>query len=90
MKTKYKGNIKSDPLYNLRQIINKIKPLKQLIGDIVQFCLVIDTNYILGDLIWLIKKRKNPEAKTEVQECILAGTFIVYATKTVIKEVEKN
>lgn len=90
MKTKYKGNIKSDFLYDLRQIVNKIKPLKQLIGDIDRFCLVIDTNVILRDLIWLIKKRKNPEAKTRVQECILAGTFIVYSTKTVIKEVEKK
>lgn len=83
----------SNNLLCLRRLIKEIKPFNQLsdfIGDLAQFHLVIDANCILGDIIWLVKERKNPEAKTEIQECILAGTFIVYCTKTVVKEVNEH
>ena len=83
--------IKSHNLYWLRQLIKSNKQLKQLFGDIIwQSILVIDANCILGDLIWLTKKRKNPEAKPEIQECIMAGTFVVYCTKSVVKEVNEK
>jgi predicted nucleic acid-binding protein len=82
--------VNSDSLLWLRRLIKGSKPLRDLIGDLVQFRLVIDANCILEDLIWLVKKRKNPKANTEIQECILAGTFIVYCTKTVIKEVNEH
>jgi predicted nucleic acid-binding protein len=82
--------IDPENLFNLREIVKNVKPLNDFIGDIAQFSLVIDTNYIIGDLIWLTKKRKYPTAKTEVQECILAGTFIVFCTKTVIDEVNEK
>ena len=84
------NSIDSSSLSNLRDLINNIKLLKDFIGDIAQFNLVIDTNYIIGDLIWLTKKRKYPTAKTDVQECVLAGTFIVFCTKTVIDEVNEK
>ncbi|MHB1697543.1 MAG: PIN domain-containing protein [bacterium] len=83
------STINSNNLSWLRRLIRSTKPLRDLIGDVAQFSLVIDANCIIGDLIWLTKKRKNPESKTQIQECIIAGTFIIYCTKTVIKEVDK-
>lgn len=58
--------VNSDSLLWLRRLIKGSKPLRDLIGDLAQFRLVIDANCIIGDLIWLVTKRRNPKAKTEI------------------------
>ena len=78
--------IRSEMLAHLRAIDG----FKEIIGPIAQFTIVVDANIILGDLIWLVKERKNPESQTELMECIKAGTIIAYAPRTVYDEVNEH
>ena len=78
--------IRSEMLGDLR----KIEGMKNFLGPLAQFIVVVDANIILGDLIWLVSKRKNPEATTELAECIKAGTIVAYVARPVLAEVEKH
>jgi predicted nucleic acid-binding protein len=78
--------IRSEMLVHLR----KTEGLKRWCGTLAQFVVVVDANIILGDLIWLVSKRKKPDARTELMECIQAGTFIAYVARTVLAEVDEH
>jgi predicted nucleic acid-binding protein len=78
--------IRSEMLGHLR----KIEGLKRLLGPLAQFVVVLDANIILGDLIWLVSKRKKPDARTELMECIQAGTIVAYITRTVLVEIDEH
>lgn len=78
--------IRSEMLGHLR----KVNGLNRWIGTLAQFVVVVDANIVLGDLIWLVSKRKNQDAMTELMECIQAGTVIAYVTRTVLAEVDKK
>ena len=80
------GRIRSAILGDLR----KIKCLRPFLGPLAQFVVVVDTNVILGDLIWFVSKRKNPEATTELVECIRAGTIVAYIARSVLAEVDER
>ena len=79
-------HIRSEMLGDLR----KIEGMKNLLGHLAQFNVVVDANIILGDLIWLVDKRKKPEATTELVECIKAGTIVAFAPRSVLNEVNKH
>jgi len=78
--------IRSEFLGELR----KIEGLKRLLGPLAQFVVVLDANIILGDLRWLVSKRKKPDARTELMECIQAGTIVAYITRDVSVEIDKH
>ena len=80
------GSIRSEMLGELR----KINGLKNLLGPLAQFVVVVDANVILGDLIWLVSKRKKPDAVTELMECISAGTIVAYIARPVLAEVDEH
>ena len=79
-------HIRSEMLGDLR----KIEGMKNLLGHLAQFNVVVDANIILGDLIWLVSKRKNLEVTTELVECIKAGTIVAYVTCSVLAEVDEH
>jgi len=85
-KFSFQGRIRSEMLGELR----KIELLKPLLGPLAQFIIVVDANVILGDLIWLVSKRTNPNAVTELMECIMAGTIVAYIARSVLAEVDKH
>ncbi len=72
------------------KILRQLSKTQKWIGPIAQFTIVVDANIILGDLIWLVCKRKNLDANTELMECIYAGTIVAYSTRQVLAEVEKE
>ena len=79
------ASLGSDLLGKLREI----EEFKELLGTLVQFTLVVDANIILGDLIWIVK-RKNPNATTKLMESIKAGTVVVYITRSVLMEIDQH
>lgn len=79
----------SDLLPDLRQCVETIDYLKRLLGPIAVFHVVVDANIIISDILWLLTKRRNPIATTALQECIAAGTIVVYVTPMVIAEVKR-
>lgn len=80
------ANIRSEMLGTLRNF----DVIKRFIGPIAQFTVVLDANIILGDLIWLVSKREQPGAITELMECILAGTIVAYISRSVLGEIEEH
>lgn len=50
----------------------------------------MDANIILGDLIWLVSKRTNDSAKTQLMETIEAETIDIYAPPIFFDEVEEK
>ncbi|MHB1280565.1 MAG: PIN domain-containing protein [Acidithiobacillus sp.] len=63
--------------------------LQKAMGPLAQFTVVVDANVILGDLKFLATREK-PEAITALMECVRAGTFIAYATRNIVSEVERH
>jgi predicted nucleic acid-binding protein len=51
--------------------------------------LVIDANVVLADLRWLAK-RKNPRARTNLQEVLAAGTVVAYAPPQLETEIRRH
>ena len=80
------GRIRSEMLGVLRNIDGA----KQWIGPLAKFDIVVDANIIIGDLIWLVSKRKKPDAVTELMECIQAGTIVAYIARSVLTEVDEH
>lgn len=75
--------IRSDFLGYLRQV----EAIQPLVATVAQFNVVVDANIILGDLIWLVTKRKKPDSMTNLMECISAGTITAYIPRSVLNEV---
>ncbi|MBU6994274.1 PIN domain-containing protein [Ferrovum myxofaciens] len=79
-------NIRSEMLGTLRTF----NIVKRFVGPIARFTVVVDANIILGDLYWLVSKRKQSGAVTELMECIRAGTIVAYISRSVLAEVEEH
>lgn len=78
--------IRSETLAFLRTL----EYTRQFVGPIAQFVVVIDANVVLSDLIWLAGKRRDHSAYTSVMECIKAGTFIAYISRSARDEVTEH
>lgn len=51
--------------------------------------MVVDTNRVLSDLLWITKVRKNPEARPDLIEVADSTVGILYAPKALRSEVKK-
>jgi len=87
--SKLAKNIRSDRLNNLRHIVEKYSELQSYIGSIFQVRLVIDTNAVISDLLWMVR-RKEFDNKTAIIEVIQAGTLIAYAPEQLKYEIEEH
>ncbi len=89
-------SIRSENLSELRNIGEAFtggsigESLQKTIGPLAQFTVVVDANVIFSDLIFLAVKRKKSEAIPALMECVRAGTFIAYATRIIVLEVERH
>ena len=84
------GNIiPSEKLAELRQLVALLPSLCGMLEKAAQIRLVIDSSIIIGDLYWLVNKRKKLAAKTILQELIASATVIAYAPLELKIEVEK-
>jgi len=82
--------VRSDKLKQLRVVIRSWKASSAVIGSAAQFRLVVDSNVILGDIIWLSSKRTNELATTHLMEVIEAETVDMYAPPILFDEVEEK
>lgn len=82
--------VASDNLKELKEFANRWENLNHYFGQIVDFKFVVDANVIIGDIRWLVYKRKNPDARTNLQEVIDAGITEVYVPKQIFSEVKEN
>ncbi|MEQ5815320.1 hypothetical protein J3362_07385 [Marinobacter sp. NFXS11] len=82
--------VRSDVLKDLRSLIDSWRGFNGMIQGAATFSIVIDTNVVIGDLLWLVVKRRNPEARTELMEIIDAGTAVVYVPPRLLEEVQEQ
>lgn len=78
----------SDNLRFLREFVYCLPQLTPIIGELPQVRIVIDANVALAELIYRLKNRRDPEARTGLHEVIAAGTVIAYAPFALVREVE--
>lgn len=82
--------VPSERLKDLRSISDGWKELEPWLGKSARFSLVIDTNVVLGDILWLVAGRRDQSAKTHLMETIEAGTLDVFVPQKLIDEVEEK
>jgi predicted nucleic acid-binding protein len=82
--------VNSDKLKELRVIVSYWRESSAVMGSAAQFRLVVDTNVVLGDLLWLVAERKNETAKTALMEAVEAETIDMYAPPSLFDEVEEH
>lgn len=87
--SKLTKNIRSDVLDNLREVISHFSGIEKHIGSIFQVRLVIDTNAVISDLLWMVKRKKE-DNKTAIIEVIQAGTLIACAPEQLKYEIEEH
>ena len=80
--------VPSDALATLRELLGQYSAF-MVFGELVQVLLVVDADRVQGDLRWLVGKRTNPAARTNLQEVVAAGTVIAYAPKALLVEIKK-
>lgn len=85
-----KSVLNSANLATLREVIATTRVLREAIGNAIQVRVVLDTNVILRDLIYLSKRRGKVGVRTSIQELIVSQTLIPYAPSVAIHEVERN
>lgn len=82
--------VRSEKLKELRVVIQSWNSSGSLFSGAAQFRLVIDTNVVLGDILWLVAERKSATAKTHLMESIEADTVQAYVPPTLFAEVEEK
>ncbi|MBA5685929.1 PIN domain-containing protein [Rugamonas apoptosis] len=83
------SGIRSDVLNDLRPLFETVPMLKMFAG-IAQLSLIIDANILMGDLLWMTKKRATAGARTELFELLKAGTIQAFAPTFLIDEMAVN
>lgn len=82
--------IPSDNLLHLRELFLTWQPFFRLLEVMPQFRLVIDTNVVIEELLYLVKSRKNPSARTGLQEAIDSGAIVALAPFKLRDEIIKH
>ena len=83
-------NTPSDILVSARGLLKAYPELRELFLEPYQLSLVLDANIVLSDLIWLAKHRKNPIARTRLQEVLSNQTIIAHAPLYLEIEVRRH
>src|SRR5690606_7745893 len=58
--------------------------------NLFQMNIILDTNVIISDILWLATKRKNPDARPSLLETIVSGTLKAYAPDFLLVELDKH
>lgn len=80
-------HVPSDHLSSLRILIERSPGVSPFVPGLQRLRLVIDASFLLSDLIWLVKKRKEPSARTAFKEVLASGTILAVAPMTLRQEV---
>lgn len=82
--------VRSDILKDLRSLIDSWNGFNGMLKGAATFSIVLDTNVVITDLLWLVVKRRNPDARTDLMEIVDAGTAVVYAPPRLLEEVREQ
>src|SRR5690349_287047 len=80
---------RTEYLPQIREALESAAQLGYVLGSLARFELVIDANILISDVLWHVGKRRRPDSKSALLECIIAGTIRAYITPEVAEEVER-
>lgn len=83
-------NTRSDELPSLRSVLKLFGENAHLVGTIKVWRFVVDANVVLRDLHFLACKARVEDARTDLQECVAAGTVALFAPQFLDVEVEEK
>src|SRR6202522_621214 len=79
----------SDTLRDFLQLLDHAPVLRPLIGEIIQFLVVLDASSVQGELRWCLGSRRDSSARSSLQELIEAKVVIAVAPPWLRTEIEK-
>jgi hypothetical protein len=82
--------ILSDNLAGLRELIGRYPVLAQHLGEPKTVRLVLDASVLVADIRWIVKKRKDPKARTALQEILASGLLVASAPTYLEKEMRSQ
>src|SRR2546428_3103228 len=82
--------VPSDRLAALRELAIRIPILQVLLGRLPTLRVVVDANIILRQIDFIVGSRRNPNARTSLQELIASGTIVAYAPRALEAEVSRH
>lgn len=71
--------IRSDALAGLREVIDRFPMLAQYVGEPKTIRLVLDANVLIAEIRWIVKQRRDPKARSALQEVLACGLLVAYA-----------
>lgn len=80
----------SDRLQDFRSLMAELPALKQILGELLEIRLVIDANIAQKELRWRLRSRRNPNARSDLQEAIDSGTVVALAPMALKPEIEEH
>jgi predicted nucleic acid-binding protein len=80
---------RSDDLARVQEHVARHPEIRPFAVPFEHLPLIIDTNRALQDVAWLAR-RKNPDARTSIQELCASGFVSLYAPEQFIEEVERR
>lgn len=82
--------IPSDQLPFLREFLSMSPALQKIFGELIQLRIVIDADIAQKELIWRLSKRRNPTARTALNEAIDSGVVVAFAPTFLEEEIRDH
>jgi hypothetical protein len=79
----------SDTLRDFLRLLDHVPVLRPLIGEVIQFLVVLDASSAQGELRWRLGSRRDTSARSSLHELIEAGVVIAVAPPWLKTEIEK-
>ena len=79
-----------DVLVPWRRLVALHEPLRPLLGGLLQFRFVLDTNSVISDLLAIAKPHRNQNYRTRLQDLAASGTIVPYAPNELKGEIERH
>jgi len=80
----------SDQLPRLREFLSTWPALKEIFGDLLRLQLGIDASVVNAELRWRLAKRRDPAARTGLNEAIDSGAVVAFAPPALEREIQEH
>lgn len=83
-------SIPSDAIATIRELVTLVPALQPLLGEIPRFDVIVDANVVLDEVEYLALSRRDPTARTALQELVSSSVVNVIAPPLLEAEVERH
>src|SRR3989442_7981072 len=80
---------RSELLGTLRPILDDAG-LKAIVGDLLQFHVIIDTNIVMSDLYFMVRRRERQNTEPTVKELLTSKMIVAYFPREALLEVQEK